>query len=418
MSLVRRAFDAEYRSTLAEPDEGMWEAWVAPSWAGQRVSVPVALSMDTVWGCVTLLARSIAQMPLIVYQGEGRDRQRAKGAWQWNLLHESPNPTTAPDVLVEQQIRYLNTWGNWYAEKVKGPFRNREIVGELWTIPANKVTVETDRLGAKHFQIEGESKTLTSSEILHIPGFGYDGVKGLSPITMHRKGLAAIRSRQSWSADVAERAGRPGGILSVAQKLSQEAAERLKSRWDAAHSGKNRGGTAVLEEGATWTAVEMSHEDQQYIDQERFSVAQVCRIFQVPPEKVGGERASSNTYANVASANLDFIIFSLQHWMVRVEQGLKHDPDLFPPGLGLYPEFLAEGLLRGDPEARVRFYEGMSKARAITVNEIRERENLSPVPWGDEEPKVPGQTDLEQPDDEDAAPDPSANGNGRVPVVA
>lgn len=375
---------AERRSsTLENPSELLWDALVGPTVAGGKVTPSTALATDGVWACVTLLARSIGQMPLIVYRGEGRERERAKDTWQWKLLHDSPNPMWQPDVFVEDIVALENLWGNWYAEKVKSTRFGRTIVEELWRIPPSKVRVETARNGAKVFEIDGEPRSFGTDTILHIPGFGYDGRKGLSPIAMNRQTLGNAVARQTWAGDFYEKAAVPSGVLATDKELSPEAAAKLKKTWDKAHSGSNRGGTAVLEDGLTWSQIGMPAADQQFVEQERFSVNKICRIFQVPPEKVGGDRSSSMTYSNVESANLDFVIFSLQHWMVRIEQGFKHDPDLFPPGLGLYPEFLAEGLLRSDPLGRAEFYKQMAALRAISVEEIRERENLGPPRDGD-----------------------------------
>jgi len=406
--MLRRLAGREERWTLANPPELAWDVLGGNvSSAGVSVTQDSALSLDAVWACITLLARSIATMPLIVYRGDGRERERARDSWQWQLLHERPNRSFAPDAFIEDVVAMLNTWGNWYGEKVRGRDESgRRVVSELWRIDPRKVRVSMDRQGNKRFEIDGEPRTLGADQVLHIPGAFYDGLYGLSPISVHREGLGSELARDEWSARWYGNSANPSGVLQTEGKLDSDAAARLKASWDAAHKGAaNFGRTAVLEGGVTWKQMGMPQRDQQFVEQARFGVARVARIFQVPPEKIGGER-STNTYANIAAAGLDFVVYSLLHWMRRIEQALKHDQELFPAGHGLYPEFLAEGLLRGDPTTRGQFYEAMTRVGATVPNEIRENENLPPLEGGDEVVPAPGAA---QPS---AAA--SANGNGKV----
>jgi len=403
--MLQRLAGREERWTLANPPELAWDALGGNrSSSGVAVTQATALTLDVVWACVTLLARSIATMPLIVYRGNGRERERADGSWQWTLLHERPNRAFAPDSFVEDIVAMLNTWGNYYAEKVtaRDP-SGRKIVGELWRIDPRRVKVSMDGKGNKRFAVEGEPASFGADRVLHIPGFGYDGLYGLSPISVHREGLGSELARDEWSARWYANSANPSGVLQTEGKLDPDAAARLKASWDAAHKGAaNIGRTAVLEGGVTWKQMGLPHRDQQYVEQQRFGVARIARIFQVPPEKIGGER-STYTYANLAAANLEFAVYSLLHWMRRIEQALKHDEQLFPAGLGLYPEFLAEGLLRGDPTTRGQFYEALTRVHAITPNEIRERENQAPLEGGDEIVPAPGAPKV-----------PSGDGNGQV----
>ncbi len=391
MSLIHRIV-GEQRASLAEP--WLWDAFGGErSFSGVTVNDKSALGLDAVWSAVTLLSRSVGQLPCKVYEGTGRDKAPARSSPQWQLLHERPNGEMAPDQFFETVMGHLNLRGNHFSEKVVGAVKGQRAVVELWPLPSGKVTVERDKQsGEKRFHVDGVARTFGADTILHIPAFGYDGLQGLSPIAVHRQGLGAELARDEYHARFYANSADPRGVIQVTGTLSDEAAQRLKAGWEAAHRGlANSSRVAVLEEGATWQATGMSMEDQQFIEQSRFGVSRVARIFQVPPEKIGGDRSNSMTYQSVDAAGVDFVVFSLQHWMVRIEQALKHDQDVFPPvSTGRYPEFLAEGLLRGDAAARAKFYETMWRVRAITSNEIREKENMPPVGWGDDEPQPAG----------------------------
>jgi HK97 family phage portal protein len=362
-------------------------------------------------------------MPLIVYRGQGRNRERAKTAPQWKLLHEMPNGSTQPDAFIESTMANLNLWGNYYAEKVKAGLNGRPIVGELWQLPPSKVTVTRDRKGAKRFDIDGYPETLGSDRILHIPAFGYDGLVGLSPIAMFRNTLGAETARAEFGSRWFANSANPGGVLETDKVLDDLGARKLKRRWEALHRGlRNFGRTAVLEDGVKWKPMTMPFVDQQFVEQSRFGVNRVARIFQVPPEKVGGDRSSTSiTYANVQSANLDFVVYSLLRWITRLEQGFKFDRDIFPEGLDLYPEFLVDSFLRGAPMDRATFYEKMHSIvspdgiPALTVFEIRELENR--LTRGDDlelEAREPEPTPTDTGDGAAAA---GANGDGAVDLT-
>jgi len=424
MSVLRALVDDEYaeqRATLAEPPDWMWDAFGGTkSASGVTINQRTALELETVWACVQLIASSVMSMPLVVYRGTGRNRERAKTSPQYKLLHDRPNPSTQPDAFVESSLANLNLWGNYFAEKIKANLNGRPVVGELWQIPPGKVTVELDARGAKHFSIDGHPRTLTSREILHIPAFGYDGIRGLSPIAIFRETLGAESARAEWGSRWFANAANPGGVLETDKILDEHGARKLKRRWEAMHRGlRNFGRTAVLEDGVKWKPMTMPLVDQQFIEQSRFGVNRIARIFQVAPEKVGGDRSSSSiTYANVQSANLDFVVMSLLRWITRLEQGFTFDRDIFPEGLDLYPEFLVDSFLRGAPLDRAAFYEKMHAivtpdgVPALTVAEIREAENRRVA--GDDlelEPREPEPAPTDEPDGAGAA---GANGAGAV----
>jgi HK97 family phage portal protein len=377
---------AEERATLNEPPDWMWDAFGGTrSQTGETVSERGALGLIAVWAAVRLLAGAVAQCPLIVYSGEGGERTRARDTWQWTLLHDRPNRTQPPDLFFETLMGHENLWGNFYAEKAKARVGARTVVGELWPVQPSRVAVERDADGNKRFSIDGEARTYGADTILHIPGFGYDGMKGLSPIGQAREELGVALAMQRFSGRAFANSGRHAGVLKMPLGKKFESTtkrDEFVAHWRAA-MGSN--GTPVLEDGTDWAQIGMPIKDMELVAIMRFTVNHVARIFQVPPEMIGGERTDSMVYSNVEGQALHFVKFSLSRWLVRIEQALRHDPDLFPEGSGLYPEFLVEGLLRGDTVSRSAFYTSMFNLvdnegkRALGVDEIRDRENLPPA---------------------------------------
>lgn len=414
MGLVDRIVaGAERRDwTLKEPPDWLWDAWGggSRSYSGKRVNVDNALGLIPVYCCVTLLSSAVAQCPLIVYRGEGGSRERARNVPQWGLLHDGPNDEQAPDVFLENVTGHENLWGNFYAEKVKARQGGRVVVGELWPLVPSKVRVDRDSNKVKVFEVEGNPRSFTAREILHIPAFGYDGLTGLSPIAQCRQSLGSMLARQEFEGDFYGNGAVFPGVLQMQGMLnSDDAIERLRLQWAERYGGaKNRHKPVILEQGMTWQSVGMPMKDMQFVESEKLTVNQTARMFQIPPEMVGGDREQSLTYSNVESQALHFVKFSLGRWLKRIEEGLRFDPDLFPPGLDLYPEFLVEGLLRADSAGRAEFYTAMAAVEAILINEIREKENLPMLPDGERVPMIPGKA----PRGDAAAVSSPENGNG------
>lgn len=380
-ALVRWLAPEMRDATLREPPDWMWEALGGQgTHADQRVTTHSALGLIPVFSCVRLLAESVAQLPLIVYR-DGAGRDRARDSLQWRLLHDRANPTMPADQLWELVTGHLNLWGNAYLEKV----RTGDIVTELWPINPRKVTVDREDDGSKVFTVgSAENATkLTDRDVIHIPAFGYDGKCGLSPLATARQALGVAQAREQYEGNFYANDASPGGYISHPQRLSPEALSNLRESWDASHRGAALARRpAIFEEGMTWHSVGIPLEDQQFIEGHRFTVGQIARLFRVPPEMVGGDSGGSLTYSTVEGQALHFVKFSLGHWLVRIEKALYADDDLFPDK-ALYPEFLVEGLLRGDSGSRADFYTKMRGIGVLSPNEIRALENLPPREGGD-----------------------------------
>lgn len=394
---------AEQRSTLANPDSWLREAWSGgSSYAGKPVSEEGALGLIPVWACVRLLSGTIGSLPLVVYErsNDGRERRRASDTNEWRLLHDEPNSESAADQVWENVVGHLNLWGNAFLEKEK--LRSGRAAA-LWPIQPAKVSVERDKATLeKRFRVEGNVGTFGEDTILHIPGFGYDGLRGLSPIGQARQELGTALAVQEYLARFVANNATPAGVIALpeGQDLEDESARiALRSEWEALYGGlSNAGRVAVLENGASWQALGMPLKDLEFVALQRFGVSTVARLFQVPPEMVGGDRDSSMTYSTVEGWALNFVTYSLRRWFVRIEKALLRDRDLFPDRRR-YPEFLAEGLLRGDSKARAEFYRIMAEIEALTINEIRQRENLEPLPDGDRAPVIAGKAPAQAPEE-------------------
>ena len=383
MSFVRKIVDGLQGTYVWTETPGwFWDNFGGTATkSGQKVSADTALGLIPVWAAVRLLASSVGSLPLIVYQGQGRDRDRAKDSQQWELLHDEPNPESAADQVWETVMGHLNLWGNAYLEKAKD---SAGVVGELWPMNPARVQVGRDRQRRKVFEVDGnQGRSYDESEILHIPAWSIDGLTGLSPITYAREYLGAILARDAYYSSVYKNQARPGGFVKVKGMLTKERSDRLRDHFESGYSGENVGRTAILEGDTDWIQATMPLKDQQFVEVSRFTITEIARLFGVPPEMIGGDRDSSMTYSTVEGQALAFVKFSLTPWLVRIENALWHDKDLFPDR-DIYPEFLVDGLLRGDSKTRAEVNAIEVGLGIKTRNEARQQENRPPVEGGDE----------------------------------
>ena len=383
----RIAQGLERRASLANPDPWLVDALGGSStFSGKSVSVKAAMSLIPVYASVKILATGIGSLPVNVYRGRGRDRVEDSSAPQWELLHEEFNPEQPSDMALELMGGHLVGWGNAYAEKVKVSKFGRTIVGELWPIFPGNVRVSRDKSGRKVFEIAGNSRSFTEDSILHVPGFGYNGLTGLSPISQAKQSLGVGLAREEWQGTFYANNATPPGILTHKGKLSPEAALRLSDSWMAR---RKTGKVAVLEEDMRYEAAAISPRDAQFIEAMQFDASQVAALFQVPPSWIGGSSGDSLTYSTVEGEALHWVKFKLRPWLVRFEKAFRHDRDLFADR-ELTAKFNVEALLRGDTAARASFYQTMTAIKAYSVNDVRDQENLPPIPGGDFDDEEPG----------------------------
>lgn len=382
MTWLGRALGFEERALLTQPDGWLRDAIAGgATYTGQAVTVDSSVSMVPVYSAVRLLAGSIGSLPLVVYRRLPEGRERAQNHRTWRLLHDQPNPSMSADECWELVGGHLCLWGNAFLAKIRDSFGN---VGELWPIRPSRVQVGVDDHG-RFFVLDGNpAERYTEEDILHIRAFGTDGVVGLSPVQQARQMLAGSMAMEEFTGRFWAGNAHPGGVLKHPNKLSPDAAQRLKAAWEAAHGGVSKAGqVAVLEEGMDWQSTGMPLEDAQFIETNKFNDLRVAQLFRVPPYMLGASSGDSLTYSNTEMQGIDFVRWSLRPWLVRIESSLLRDPSLFLQGQRFYPEFLIDGLLRSSTKDRYDAYGVGLDKKFLTVDEVRDRENLPPLAEAD-----------------------------------
>lgn len=370
------------RLNLRDPD-GWRELWGTGTASGVTVSPEGALAHAAVLAAVRLLSDTVASLPLILYRRlPDGGKERATDHQLYHLLHLQPNPRMSAFSLKEALQASLALYGNAYAWIDWGPDGRPQA---LWPLPPTMVAPEQDQSTGDivyRIQTREGSQVVGYHQVLHIPGFSFDGLIGKSPITMAREAVGLALAQDEHGAAFFARGARMSGVLTYPGSLSPEARERLRKSWEALSSGRdNAWRTAVLEDGMKFEPLTMPMKDAEWIESRKFSVNEIARIFRVPPHLIGDLERS--TYSNIETQSLEFLTFSLRPWLTRWEEALT--VQLLTPleRETYFFEFLTTDLLRGDTKSRFEAYKIAREAGWLSVNEIREAENLRPVPGGD-----------------------------------
>lgn len=352
--------------------------------SGEYVSPETALRCSAVYSCVGILAESIAQLPLKLYRRTAGGKEEVEESPLRRILGWKPNEWQTSFEFREMAMQHLCLRGNFYAYKVTD---SRDEVRELLPLHPDQVTVEQRPDWSLAYRItfnDGRQETVDKSRIFHVRYRTLDGVRGISPILYHRDTVGLALTTLKHGSRVFRNGALPTGILQHPGKLSKESLERLRESWEASYGGANSGKTAILEEGMTFTGLTMSNEDMQYLETRSFQVEDIARIYRVPLHMIQSVEKSTSWGSGIENMSLGFVQFTLLPWIRRLESAIWRDliPDREKESV--FPEFLVDGLLRGDIKSRYTAYQLAIQSGIMSPNEVRAKENLNPRPGGDD----------------------------------
>lgn len=343
--------------------------------AGVSVNEKSALAMPAVWCAVNVIAGTAAALPLHAYRKKDDVRLREDNGPAVRLL-AAPHPDMTPYELWETVYAHMLLWGNAYLLVLKNKLGE---VAELWPIHPSRVKVGRASGGSKWYEVDGETP-YDDGQILHLPAFGYDGVCGVSPIRIARQGIGLALAAEEYGARLFGSGSLASGILQTEQRLTQAQADKLKARWKARTGGLDKAHeVAVLDWGTKFQQLTIPPEDAQFIESRRFQIAEVARMFGLPPHMLMDTEKSTSWGTGIEQQGIGFVVYTLRRWLTRVEQRvtrvLRPEP--------VYARYSVEGLLRGDSTQRSAFYKAMWEIGVYSTNDIRRLEDQGPVAGGD-----------------------------------
>ncbi|MFF7200513.1 phage portal protein [Streptomyces sp. NPDC008141] len=347
--------------------------------AGVPVSEASSLQTPAVWRCVGLIAGVSAALPLHSYVDDTRDRTKTK-------LLKDPHPELTPLEVWRLAFGARVLWGDGYLQKVRDRSGN---VAQLWPVHPSRVRPFRVRPseevpGGKLFDVTddwGAQRVLSSRDILHMPGFGYDGIQGCSPVRLAAQGISLAQAAERSAGALFGRGNLLGGLITTKSKLNDGQAASLKARWEAGASGvSNAQRVAVLDSDASFTPVTMPNSDAQFLESRQFQVVEIARMFGVPPFLLMSTEKSTSWGTGLEQQVQGWVTFDLgPQWLQPAEQRITKE--LLPPNE--YAKYALQGLLRGDSSSRATYYRAMRDIGAYCADDIRALEDLPPIPGGD-----------------------------------
>ena len=359
--------------------------FMGSSSSGKSVNERTAMQMTAVYSCVRILAEAVAGLPIHLYRyTDAGGKEKAIDHPLYRLLHDEPNPEMSSFVFRETLMTHLLLWGNAYAQIIRNG--KNEVVA-LYPLMPNKMTVERDGKGQLYYSynrgsdeaIKDKHQTviLKPSDVLHIPGLGFDGLVGYSPIAMAKNSIGMAIACEEYGAKFFANGATPGGILEHPGTVKDP--QRVRDSWNSAFGGSaNANKVAVLEEGMKYTPISISPEQAQFLETRKFQINEIARIFRVPPHMVGDLEKSS--FSNIEQQSLEFVKYTLDPWVIRWEQSIQRSLLNQDEKSRYFVKFNLEGLLRGDYQSRMNGYAIGRQNGWMSANDIRELENLDLIP--------------------------------------
>ncbi|UWG06224.1 MAG: portal protein [Bacteriophage sp.] len=356
--------------------------------SGKTVTERSAMQMTAVYSCVRILAEAVAGLPLHLYRyTDGGGKEKALDQPLYRLLHDEPNPEMSSFVFRETLMTHLLLWGNAYAQVIRNG--KNEVIA-LYPLMPNKMSVDRDENGRLYYTYyRGPDEaiknkefavTLQPSDVLHIPGLGFDGLVGYSPIAMAKNAIGMAIACEEYGAKFFANGAAPGGVLEHPGTIKDP--QRVRESWQSTFGGSgNANKIAVLEEGMKYTPIGISPEQAQFLETRKFQINEIARIFRVPPHMVGDLEKSS--FSNIEQQSLEFVKYTLDPWVIRWEQSIQRALLSQGEKAEYFVKFNLEGLLRGDYQSRMNGYAIGRQNGWMSANDIRELENLDRIPAED-----------------------------------
>ena len=355
--------------------------------SGEMVDERSAMQIATVYACVRLLAESVAGLPLHLYRytdDSETGKELARDHPLYNLLYYLPNPEMSAFTFRETMMTHLLLYGNCFAQIIRDG--KNGILGLYPLLPEN-VEIDRDERGEIYYiyhsysdETPGETNKdlhFRKDEIFHVPGLGFNGLVGFSPIAMMKNALGTTLAVEKYGASFFKNGAQPSGVLESPVILKDPS--RLRDQWQQAYGGANNAHrVAILEQGVSYKPISLPPEDSQFLSTRQFGVNEICRIFRVPPHMV--QELSHATFSNIEHESINFVVHTLMPWLVRFEQAIIKDLLLEEERTTYFPKFNVDGLLRGDYQSRMQGYATGISNGFLSPNDVRDLEGFNRIP--------------------------------------
>ena len=347
------------------------------SGSGKSVTAQTAIQLSTVYACVRVISETVASLPLGVYEATDDGNLKAGDHPLYHLLHDEPNSEMTSFVLREVMLAHLLLYGNSYSQIIRS---GKNTVVGLYPLLPDHMDVDRDSKGNLTYTYttsDGRTVVIKPQDILHIPGLGFDGIIGYSPIALEKNAIGLGIASEEYGSKFFSNGARPSGILTHPNTVKNPKA--VRESWNSAYGGSsNSNRVAILEEGMTFTPLSIPNNEAQFLETRKFQVDEICRIFRVPPHLVGNLEHA--TFSNIEHQSIDFAVHTIRPWLVRIEQSMNRALFTDQEKGRFYVQFNIDGLMRGDYKSRMEGYAIARQNGWMSANDIRALENQNPIP--------------------------------------
>lgn len=364
----------------AAPKNSLWgntySFFFGSTSSGKTVNERTAMQTTAVYACVRILAETIASLPLQTYKRTENGKEKAIDHYLYRLLHDEPNPEMTSFVFRETLMSHLLLWGNAYAQIIRDG--GGKVIA-LYPMQPQQMKVDRTSAGEIYYEYQNDIGLviLRKEEVLHIPGLGFDGLVGFSPIAMAKNAIGMAIATEEFGATFFSNGANPGGVLEHPGVVKDP--KRVRESWNAVYQGSNNAHRiAVLEEGMKFTPIGIPPEQAQFLETRKFQINEIARIFRIPPHMVGDLEKSS--FSNIEQQSLEFVKYTLDPWVIRWEQSIQRALLSSADKSSYFIKFNVDGLLRGDYQSRMSGYSVGRQNGWLSANDIRELEELNRIP--------------------------------------
>jgi len=378
-------FTKQFFSSQLATGGGGWLSGLggARSDAGPLVTVESALSLTALQNCVTLLAESIAQLPLELFRRtDNGQREPARDHPLYKILAYAPNEWQTPLEYREGSQMSAGARGNSYS--IIGRDSDGTVTG-LYPVPAQSVIVMKGSDLRPYYQIDGQDP-IPQRMVHHVRWWSLNNYVGVSPIMLHANSIGYAQAIQQYAGKSFLNGTALSGVIERPRESApikdQGVIDRITDRWQQMYGGTgNAKRVAMLQEGMTFRPFSMTNVDAELIPALKLTNLDIARIYKVPPHMIG--ELDKATFSNIEHQAIQFVIYTLLPWIKRHEQAMMRDLLLPSERDEYYIEFNVSGLLRGDQKSRYDAYAVARQWGWLSVNDIRRLENLPPIKGGD-----------------------------------
>lgn len=357
-----------------------------PDIAGSTyVDSDTAMKYTAVFACNRVLSETVATVPAMLYRKlDNGDRETRNDLAIYDILHNQPNEEMTPFSWKEASMTAINLGGNAVSERLVNA--SGDLVG-LYHYEWPRVEIdrdpETNKLRYTIRQGANAPRVLSREQVFHLPGPSFNGIVGLTPLEYVGAAIRLGLSYQQFGLNFYRNAANASGAFTTPGELTEEAYQRLKVDLEKSWSGlQNTGKPMILEGGTGFVPFTIKPADAQLIENKRFQLSDVARVYRVPLHLIQDlDRATNN---NIEHQSLEFVMYTMLPWFRRWEEAINMQLlTRRERQAGFYVEFKLDVLLRGDAKSRSEAYAYGRQWGWLSVNDIRRLENMPPIENGD-----------------------------------